>query len=149
LRFQSRTPCFGQPQCLFGEVAVRDDHGVVAAIHRLGWLDLPELRPADEGASVLVANVDEADGLPGLPTAEVALELARVFDTACVTMGVDGAVAASGDRLERAAAPAIPAANALETGDALAGSLVASLARGNNLADALRAGIAAGARAAR
>jgi ribokinase len=115
----------------------------------LAGLGLEELRRRTEGASVFVANADEARGLTGLPAVEAALELTSVFGTACVTMGADGAVAASGDRLERVAAPATHAVHALGAGDALAGALLASLARGGDLADALRAGVAAGARAAR
>lgn len=115
----------------------------------LAGLDLRELRRRTESADVFVANADEARVLTGLPAEEAALELARVFGTACVTTGTDGAVAASQGRLERAAAPATPDADALGAGDSLAGSLVAALARGRDLADALRAGVAAGARAAR
>jgi sugar/nucleoside kinase (ribokinase family) len=115
----------------------------------LAGLHLQELRRRTEGANVFVANVAEAHTLTGLPGEEAALELARVFGTACVTLGADGAVAASGDRLERAAAPATTGAPALGAGDALAGSLVAALARGRDLADALRAGVTAGGRAAR
>jgi ribokinase len=115
----------------------------------LGRLGAQALRARAEGARIFFANDAEARALTGLDGEAAALELARLFDTVCVTMGAAGAVAASQGRLERALSSGGPDADALGTGDAFAGALVTALAAGRDLADALGAGVAAGARAAR
>lgn len=130
----------------FGSRVVGVTAGSAALLGRLG---LREVGRRAEGARLFVANADEARALTGLAAAEAALELARVFDFACVTMGAAGAVAASHGRLERAAEDEAAGAGALGAGDALAGAMVAALADGRDLAGALTAGVAAGARAAR
>jgi sugar/nucleoside kinase (ribokinase family) len=129
----------------FGASVVGVTAGSASVVAGLG---LREVHRRTKGANVLVANADEAHALTGLPAQEAAVELAGLFGTACVTLGADGAVAASEGRVERVAAEAVAGADALGAGDALAGVLVASLACGRDLADALRAGVAAGARAA-
>ena len=54
-----------------------------------------------DGANVLFANEAEARELTGLAPEPAALELARRYEYACVTLGAAGALAASGGRLER------------------------------------------------
>ncbi len=116
----------------------------------LDGLDMAQVRRWSEGVGLFVANEAEARAITGLGPDAAALELARVFGTSCVTLGEAGAVAASEGRLVRAAdeTPGRAAARALGAGDGLAGVLVAALAAGRELGDALRAGVAAGTRAA-
>jgi len=121
--------------------------GVTAGSAALvGALGPVEVRRVAEGANVFCANATEARALTGLDGDEAALALARLFGTACVTADADGAVAAAAARLERAAPETVMAGDPLGAGDALAGALVAALAGGRDLADALRAGVAAAGR---
>jgi sugar/nucleoside kinase (ribokinase family) len=116
----------------------------------LEGLDLVQVRRWAQGASLFVANDAEARTLTGLSPDDAALELARAFGTGCVTVGSAGAVAASRGRLQRAVDDVARASGATASGagDALAGVLVAALAGGRDLGDALKAGVSAGSRAA-
>jgi sugar/nucleoside kinase (ribokinase family) len=91
-------------------------------------------------ASVLLANADEARALTGLEPEQAALELARSYRIACVKLGRDGAVAASGADLARFEVEPIDASDTFGAGDAFAGGFLVSLARGDGVADALRTG---------
>ena len=84
---------------------------------------------------VLVVNDAEARALTGLAGEAAALDLAAEVEIACVTLGAEGAVAAGGTRVERVAG--VEREDGLGSGDAFAGRLLAELASGRDLADAL------------
>jgi len=139
--FHERTQAAGRAALsAFGSRAVGVTAGSAALVGALGPV---EVRRRAEGASVFCANAAEARALTGLDGDEAALALTRLFETACVTSGADGAIAAADGRLERAAPEARIPGDPLGAGDALAGALVAALADGCDLAAALRAGVAA------
>lgn len=94
-------------------------------------------------AGVLLANAEEARILTGLEADEAALALARHYRVACVKLGKDGAVAATGGELVRAAAQPVDRADTLGAGDAFAGGFLLALGRGAELAAALRTGCTA------
>lgn len=89
---------------------------------------------------VLLVNADEARALTGLDPEEAAIALARRYRVACVKLGRDGAVAASGEDVLRAEVQALDRTDTLGAGDAFAGGLLCSLSRGVELGVALRAG---------
>jgi sugar/nucleoside kinase (ribokinase family) len=91
-------------------------------------------------ASVLLANAEEARALTGLESEEAALALAQRYRVVCVKLGRAGAIAATGGELVRAEVQPIERIDTLGTGDAFAGGLLVALARGAELAAALRAG---------
>jgi 6-phosphofructokinase 2 len=62
-----------------------------------------------------------------------------------LSLGAEGAVWASGDRLERLASPQVPSVSAVGAGDSMLGAIVHGLAQGWELARAVRYGVAAGA----
>ncbi|HEX7626578.1 MAG TPA: PfkB family carbohydrate kinase, partial [Gaiellaceae bacterium] len=95
---------------------------------------------ATTNAGVLFANAEEARTLTGLDADEAALALARRYRVACVKLGRAGAIAAAGGELVRAEVQPLERADTLGAGDVLAGGLLVSLARGAELAVALRAG---------
>ena len=74
--------------------------------------------------------------------------IAQRFTVACVKLGAEGAIAASGDAVVRARSDLVEAASPFGAGDAFAGTLLAALAGGISLEPALEQGCAAGARAA-
>lgn len=84
---------------------------------------------------VLVVNEDEARAVTGLAAEAAALELAGEVGIACVTLGASGALAARGARVERVTG--VDHDDALGAGDAFAGRLLAGLAAGHDLAEAL------------
>jgi ribokinase len=84
---------------------------------------------------VLVVDGDEARALTGRAGEAAALELARVVEIGCVTLGADGAVAARGPRVERVAGR--EREGSLGAGDAFAALLLIALAGGSDLGDAL------------
>ena len=91
-------------------------------------------------AGVLLANADEAHALTGLDAADAALALAQLYRVVCVKLGRAGAIAASGGEIVRAEVEPIDRANTLGAGDAFAGGFLFALARGLDLAVALRGG---------
>jgi sugar/nucleoside kinase (ribokinase family) len=90
------------------------------------------------GATVLIANADEARALTGRGPARAAAELAGRYALACVTDGPGGAYASSGGQVSHVPADPRPG-SATGAGDALAGVLVCSLAQGLELEEALAA----------
>ncbi|WP_312380882.1 1-phosphofructokinase family hexose kinase [Stutzerimonas balearica] len=62
-----------------------------------------------------------------------------------LSLGAAGALYATGDRLERIAAPSVPMVSAVGAGDSMLGAVVLALAQGRELGDAVRYGVAAGA----
>jgi sugar/nucleoside kinase (ribokinase family) len=87
----------------------------------------------------LIANTAEALALTGADTPMAAAQaLAGSVDTAVVTMGESGAVAASRGTLARAAAPAVEVQDATGAGDLFAAAYVWADLLGYALADRLR-----------
>ncbi len=100
---------------------------------------------ATVNADVLLANAEEAYALTGLEGEAAAHELGRRYRVACVKLGSDGAVAASGGVTARAAVQPVEGASALGAGDSFAAGLLLCLADGAELPAALRAGCDAAA----
>jgi sugar/nucleoside kinase (ribokinase family) len=99
-------------------------------------LDAARLDELPAGGNAVFANEVAARRLTGEEPAEAVHTLARGRDLACVTRGARGAVAVMGERVERAQPPAT-ATDAPGSGDAFAATLLVSLARGADLAEAL------------
>jgi sugar/nucleoside kinase (ribokinase family) len=89
---------------------------------------------------VLLANEEEAFALTGLEGEAAALELGRHCRVACVKLGGEGAVAASGGETARAAVRPVEGASTLGAGDTFAAGLLLALAGGAGLAAALQVG---------
>jgi sugar/nucleoside kinase (ribokinase family) len=88
---------------------------------------------ATAAVDVLLANADEARALTGLDGEEAALELARRYRVACVKLGPDGAVAARGGEVARAAAAPTEPVDTLGAGDAFAAGFLLALSAGADL----------------
>jgi ribokinase len=99
-------------------------------------------------ANVILATAEEARALIGVEPEEAARIFASRFAVACVKLGEKGAIAAQGDRLERAAARRVARHSAFGPGDAFAGTLLVALARDDPLNRALELACEAGARSA-
>lgn len=95
---------------------------------------------ATEAASVLLVNAEEARALTGLEPEEAALALARRYRVVCVKLGRAGAIAATGVEVVRVEVEPVERTDTLGTGDAFAGALLVSLARGEDVPAALRLG---------
>jgi sugar/nucleoside kinase (ribokinase family) len=98
-------------------------------------------------ASVLLLNEDEAHALTDDQPEGAARALGRLYRLVCVKRGPAGVVAVLDGQVLSAAAPAVEAVEAVGAGDAFAGVLLASLARGRVLGDALEEASRAGAAA--
>jgi sugar/nucleoside kinase (ribokinase family) len=103
---------------------------------------------ATAGASVLLLNEDEAFALTDDEPEGATRALGDLYRLVCVKRGPAGAVATVEGELITASAPAVEEVDAAGAGDALAGVLLASLARGRAAAEALEAAVRAGAAAA-
>jgi len=99
-------------------------------------------------ANVLFATADEAKAATGSDPETAARQLAARFEIVCVKLGVDGALAVRGGRLERAAADSRDRATPFGAGDSFAAVFLIALATGVDLADGLARACEAGARAA-
>lgn len=95
---------------------------------------------ATAAASVLLVNAEEARALTGLEPEEAALALARRYRVVCVKLGRAGAIAATGVEVVRVEVEPVERTDTLGTGDAFAGALLVSLARGEDVPAALRLG---------
>lgn len=73
------------------------------------------------------------------------LTAAGAAEVIVLSLGAAGVLYASGDRLERIAAPSVPMVSAVGAGDSMLGAVVLALAQGRELGDAVRYGVAAGA----
>jgi ribokinase len=104
---------------------------------RAQWvaLDAARLKELPAGGNAVLVNEDWLAGRNPESTARILAEGRRL---ACVTLGARGAIAVAGDRVERVA-PERTAADGPGAGDAFAGTLLAALGRGDDLADALSA----------
>jgi sugar/nucleoside kinase (ribokinase family) len=105
---------------------------------------LEAVRPA----TVLLANAAEAESLTGEPPEEAAAKLAPACARVVVKDGTAGAVIGTADGVERIPTLDVREVNPTGAGDAFNGVLLAHLARGMTLPDAVREACAAGARAA-
>jgi sugar/nucleoside kinase (ribokinase family) len=89
---------------------------------------------------VLLVNAEEARTLTALEGEAAALALARHYRVVCVKLGRAGAIAASGADVVRVEVQPLDLADTLGAGDAFAGGFLVALARGAELAAAVRAG---------
>ncbi len=101
-----------------------------------------------ERATVLLANDREAEVLTGLTGEKAARALGAHFPLACVKHGPDGATVVADGTLHRSAAEPVDEVDPTGAGDAFDGVLLAALARGADVDDALRRACRAGALAA-
>ena len=119
---------------------------------RVAAVDLASPKLADldlaAGANIILATADEARAVTGAEPEEAVSMLALRFELACVKLAEDGAIAAQGDRIERAAADPMARRSRFGAGDAFAGALLVALARDEPLDRALALACDAGARAA-
>jgi len=99
-------------------------------------------------AAVVLATAEEARAVTGSEPEEAARALASRFELAVVKLGEEGAIAARGDRMERAAAVPVVRRSAFGAGDAFAGALLVALTQDDSLERALELACEAGARAA-
>jgi sugar/nucleoside kinase (ribokinase family) len=111
-----------------------------ASAHLVAAFGVDRFLDATAVAGVLLANAEEARALTGLEADEAALALARRYRVVCVKLGRAGAIAATGGAIVRAEVQPLDRADTLGAGDAFAGGFLLSLARGVDLAAALRAG---------
>jgi tagatose 6-phosphate kinase len=140
----------GFDEGVYGDLvsALRED-GVRCLVDASGGL----LRQAVEARPLLIKpNREEAEALTGEKVdgppaaARVARALvARGVETVVVSLGAAGAVAASGPRVLHASVPVAGAAHPVGSGDCLLGGVAVALARGEDLEDVLRLGVACGA----
>jgi sugar/nucleoside kinase (ribokinase family) len=115
----------------------------------LGALGMPAFQAAASGADLLLPNLEEARLLTGETDPEAAaIALSRWTGTAVVKLGAAGAIAArAGAVVARAPGAPATAVDTTGAGDAFAGGYLAALLAGADVAQALRAGCAAGAQA--
>ncbi|MAB00263.1 MAG: ribokinase [Stappia sp.] len=134
--------------------------GAIARARKVGARVLLNAAPSGDAAlagligdvDVLVANAVEAAelagafGCPGAEGAEVhCAALCGNSRLAVVTLGGDGLVARTAERIWRVAAPRIEVLDTTGAGDAFVGALAAALDRGADISRALAEGTAAGA----
>jgi ribokinase len=98
--------------------------------------------------AVLFATAEEARALTGAGPEEAARTLAASYRIACVKLGEEGAIAVSGDQLERRRADRVERQSPFGAGDAFAAVFLVGLARAASLGAALERACAAGAEAA-
>jgi sugar/nucleoside kinase (ribokinase family) len=106
------------------------------------------LDEATTGVNVILATAEEARAVTGAEPEEAARLLSARFAVACVKLGERGAVAAQGDRIERAAAEPVVRRSRFGAGDAFAAALLVTLAVDESLGRALSLACETGARAA-
>jgi sugar/nucleoside kinase (ribokinase family) len=102
---------------------------------------------ATSAASVLLLNEDEAYALTGDDPERAARALGDSYRLVCVKRGPAGVVAVLDGQVLTAAGPPLEAVATMGAGDAFAGVLLALLAQGRTLADALDEAARAGAAA--
>lgn len=108
--------------------------------------------PVWRGVNVVTPNETEAEVLTGIPvtdresgTRAAQWFLDRGVETVVITRGVHGVLVARADGVEEIASFAVAAIDTTAAGDAFAGSLGSSLARGEDWTAAVRRAVAAGA----
>jgi ribokinase len=108
----------------------------------------PKLAALDFEANVVFATAAEAKAVTDAEPEAAARELASKFGIACVKLGVNGAVAVEGNRVERASVNPVVRCSPFGAGDEFAAAFLVGLAHGDDLAAAVARACAAGARAA-
>jgi ribokinase len=103
---------------------------------------------ATTAASVLLLNEDEAFALTADEPARAATVLGDLYRLVCVKRGAAGAVAVLDGELTAASAPRVEVVDPVGAGDAFSGALLAALAGGRPLTEALDDACRAGAGAA-
>lgn len=157
-------PLHGDAVLVSGYVVLHDDSAPAAlaalqrAVARWRAVDVASSRLVErrgrqrffeltDAANAVLATEEEALVLTGAAEAtDAAALLAERFQLACVKRGARGAVAVLEGRIEEASVGAVPG-DGLGAGDAFGATLLVGLARGDELAAALRAACEAGATA--
>jgi 1-phosphofructokinase family hexose kinase len=133
----------------------------IEALHRDGIRCIVDasgepLRLAVQARPFLVKpNRDEAERLTATPLRDpatagsAALRIADAVEVAVISLGQDGAVAASRGALVHAGVELVDARHPVGSGDAMVAGLAVAFARGLEVPDALRLGVACGAANAR
>jgi 1-phosphofructokinase len=104
-----------------------------------------------ERPALIKPNVAEAERLlsrklPGMAAVrEAACELAKELPAVVISMGMEGAVFAQGDRAWHALPPKVPWLSTVGSGDSMVAGLAVAMARGQDLIEGMRLGSAAGA----
>lgn len=135
---------FNDETCAAAVTALDDAGGrpvavVAASARSIARVGAVAFRERTAGATCLFANAEEARALTGLGPLEAAAELAAWFRIVCVTDGGGGAYAVCDERLTHRRAATLTS-GAQGAGDALAGVMLASLARGAESGEAFEAG---------
>lgn len=140
----------GVPDSIYRElIEIANHYGVSSVLDTSG-------EPLAQGLSAMPfmvkPNVHELSAIVGkqLATVEEAAEAAtelnaRGIEIVAVTLGRDGALAASKEGVWRAKPPEIPFVSAVGSGDAFAAAFAYVLASGGPISEALRLGTGAGA----
>jgi sugar/nucleoside kinase (ribokinase family) len=123
------------------------------AVDAASWPLIREMGPgrfleAISAATVLLANGREAETLAGPGPEQAAERLAERFSIVAVKLGAQGVVVATGGEVQAIAVAPVAEADPTGAGDAFDGVLLASLALGASLDEAVREACDAGARAA-
>lgn len=113
------------------------------------------LLAAVRGAAIVKPNLVELEGLAGRPLAsrtdQVKAMRGIIADgiaaAVVLSLGPDGALLATGDSLVAYRAPNVPLVSAVGAGDSMVAGIVAALAGGADVADAVADGVAAGSAA--
>jgi sugar/nucleoside kinase (ribokinase family) len=101
-----------------------------------------------ERRTVVLATADEARAMTGQEPEDAARTLASRFSVACVKLGEQGALAATGEQVERRSVGRETRRSPFGAGDAFGATFLIALAAGDSLGLALDRACAAGARAA-
>jgi 6-phosphofructokinase 2 len=107
------------------------------------------------GAFLIKPNISELQDLAGEELQDEKSQVAaarRIIEEGCCSVAAlslerGGALAITSDRTERVRAPTVPIRSKVGAGDSMVAGMVLSLARGMELRDAVRFGVAAGAAA--
>lgn len=133
-----------------------------ASAQKMGGRFILNLAPAEKISSDLLANCDpiivnenEAEVLTGKSIVSIddakalVVELAEMAKSAVITLGADGAVFAQGNSSEATHLPSekVLVVDTTGAGDAFVGALAAAFSNGNDLTNAVAAGLKAGAKA--
>lgn len=133
-----------------GRAALERARAEHVAVDAASWPLLRDLGPgrfleAVRPATMLLLNGKEADTLAGPDPEAAAARLVERFAVVAVKLGPEGVVVGTPDRVQRFPVEPVAEADPTGAGDAFDGVLLAALARGASLDEAVRRGCAAGA----